>query len=84
LGHGRYLAGLPSGAPLAGTSLTPPPNSATTSPATPTECNNPIPIVAPCHRVTRGVEIPTTFVGGTERRQWLESHETAVKEAPPH
>jgi methylated-DNA-[protein]-cysteine S-methyltransferase len=45
---------------------------------------NPIPIVAPCHRVTRGVEIPTTFVGGTERRHWLQSHETAVKDAPPH
>ena len=36
---------------------------------------NPIPIVAPCHRVTRGVEIPTTFVGGSTRRQWLETHE---------
>ncbi len=36
---------------------------------------NPIPIVAPCHRVARGVEIPTTFVGGHQRRQWLESHE---------
>ena len=36
---------------------------------------NPIPIVMPCHRVSRGTEIPTTFVGGTARRQWLESHE---------
>jgi Fe2+ or Zn2+ uptake regulation protein/O6-methylguanine-DNA--protein-cysteine methyltransferase len=36
---------------------------------------NPIPIVAPCHRVTRGVEIPAVFVGGTERRHWLEAHE---------
>ena len=26
---------------------------------------NPIPIIAPCHRVTRGVEVPTAFVGGT-------------------
>lgn len=34
---------------------------------------NPIPIVAPCNRVTRGVEIPTTFVGGTDRRHWLET-----------
>ena len=42
---------------------------------------NPIPIAAPCHRVTRGVETPTTFVGGTERRHWLESHETAAKAA---
>jgi methylated-DNA-[protein]-cysteine S-methyltransferase len=45
---------------------------------------NPIPIVAPCHRVTRGAEIPTTFVGGTDRRHWLERHESAAKDAPPH
>jgi methylated-DNA-[protein]-cysteine S-methyltransferase len=45
---------------------------------------NPIPIVAPCHRVTRGVEVPTTFVGGSERRHWLESHETTARDAPPH
>jgi Fe2+ or Zn2+ uptake regulation protein/O6-methylguanine-DNA--protein-cysteine methyltransferase len=45
---------------------------------------NPIPIVTPCHRVTRGVEIPTTFVGGADRRHWLESHETTTKNAPPH
>jgi O6-methylguanine-DNA--protein-cysteine methyltransferase len=44
---------------------------------------NPIPIVAPCHRVTRGVEIPTTFVGGSDRRHWLENHETAAQDAPP-
>jgi methylated-DNA-[protein]-cysteine S-methyltransferase len=44
---------------------------------------NPIPIVAPCHRVTRGVEIPTTFVGGSDRRGWLENHETTAKSAPP-
>jgi methylated-DNA-[protein]-cysteine S-methyltransferase len=44
---------------------------------------NPIPIVAPCHRVTRGIEVPTTFVGGTERRHWLEDHETTAQEAPP-
>ena len=43
---------------------------------------NPIPLVAPCHRVTRGVEVPTTFVGGSDRRQWLESHETAARDAP--
>jgi Fe2+ or Zn2+ uptake regulation protein/O6-methylguanine-DNA--protein-cysteine methyltransferase len=36
---------------------------------------NPIPIFTPCHRVGRGSEIPTTFVGGTARRQWLETHE---------
>jgi methylated-DNA-[protein]-cysteine S-methyltransferase len=45
---------------------------------------NPIPIVAPCHRVTRGVEVPTTFVGGSERRHWLESHETTARDAPAH
>jgi O6-methylguanine-DNA--protein-cysteine methyltransferase len=45
---------------------------------------NPIPIIAPCHRVTRGVEIPTTFVGGPDRRHWLEGHETATKNEPPH
>jgi len=44
---------------------------------------NPIPIVAPCHRVTRGVEIPTTFVGGRARRHWLENHETTARDAPP-
>jgi methylated-DNA-[protein]-cysteine S-methyltransferase len=44
---------------------------------------NPIPIVAPCHRVTRGVEIPTTFVGGSDRRQWLEDHERTAGGTPP-
>jgi methylated-DNA-[protein]-cysteine S-methyltransferase len=42
---------------------------------------NPIPIVAPCHRVTRGVEVPNTFVGGPDRRRWLERHETAARDA---
>jgi Fe2+ or Zn2+ uptake regulation protein/O6-methylguanine-DNA--protein-cysteine methyltransferase len=36
---------------------------------------NPIPLFTPCHRVTRGTETPTAFVGGTVRRQWLEGHE---------
>jgi methylated-DNA-[protein]-cysteine S-methyltransferase len=45
---------------------------------------NPIPIIAPCHRVTRGVEIPTTFVGGAERRHWLQSHEAATSNPPPN
>jgi len=44
---------------------------------------NPIPIVAPCHRVTRGVEVPTTFVGGSDRRHWLETHETTTQNALP-
>ena len=36
---------------------------------------NPLPIFAPCHRVSRGNEIPTSFVGGPDRRSWLEDHE---------
>lgn len=36
---------------------------------------NPISIVTPCHRVTRGVEIPEIFVGGSQRRTWLLTHE---------
>jgi Fur family ferric uptake transcriptional regulator len=42
---------------------------------------NPIPIVAPCHRVTRGIEIPTTFVGGADRRHWLTAHESTAADA---
>lgn len=36
---------------------------------------NPIPVFMPCHRVGRGTETPTSFVGGTIRRHWLETHE---------
>jgi Fe2+ or Zn2+ uptake regulation protein/O6-methylguanine-DNA--protein-cysteine methyltransferase len=36
---------------------------------------NPIPIFMPCHRVGRGTETPTSFVGGSARRSWLEAHE---------
>ncbi len=36
---------------------------------------NPVPIVFPCHRVMRGIEVPRSFVGGHERRSWLLSHE---------
>lgn len=36
---------------------------------------NPVPIFMPCHRVSRGTEIPATFVGGAARRQWLLTHE---------
>jgi methylated-DNA-[protein]-cysteine S-methyltransferase len=43
---------------------------------------NPIPIIVPCHRVTRGVEIPQFFVGGAERRSWLLSHEQQHTESP--
>jgi methylated-DNA-[protein]-cysteine S-methyltransferase len=36
---------------------------------------NPIPLLAPCHRITRGVEVPEFFVGGAARREWLLQHE---------
>jgi Fe2+ or Zn2+ uptake regulation protein/O6-methylguanine-DNA--protein-cysteine methyltransferase len=36
---------------------------------------NPIPLFMPCHRVRRGTETPTSFVGGADRRQWLVTHE---------
>jgi O-6-methylguanine DNA methyltransferase len=36
---------------------------------------NPLAIVVPCHRVTRGREIPATYVGGAERKRWLRAHE---------
>lgn len=36
---------------------------------------NPMPLVFPCHRVSRGKEVPEAFVGGSERRRWLENHE---------
>jgi Fur family transcriptional regulator, stress-responsive regulator len=36
---------------------------------------NPIPIITPCHRVTRGIETPIAYVGGPQRRQWLQRHE---------
>ena len=38
---------------------------------------NPIPVFMPCHRVGRGAETPTAFVGGAVRRQWLDAHEQA-------
>jgi methylated-DNA-[protein]-cysteine S-methyltransferase len=36
---------------------------------------NPMPVIFPCHRVSRGKEVPEAFVGGIDRRRWLESHE---------
>jgi methylated-DNA-[protein]-cysteine S-methyltransferase len=36
---------------------------------------NPVPILTPCHRVTRGAVVPDRFVGGPERREWLLQHE---------
>ena len=36
---------------------------------------NPIPIFLPCHRVRRGTQTPSAFVGGLDRRAWLDSHE---------
>jgi methylated-DNA-[protein]-cysteine S-methyltransferase len=43
--------------------------------------SNPLPIIFPCHRVSRGKEVPDAFVGGLERRRWLERHER--EHAPP-
>jgi methylated-DNA-[protein]-cysteine S-methyltransferase len=46
---------------------------------------NPIPLLTPCHRVTRGVELPTRYVGGSDRRRWLVEHESrhASRDADP-
>jgi methylated-DNA-[protein]-cysteine S-methyltransferase len=44
---------------------------------------NPMPVVFPCHRVSRGKEVPEAFVGGIERRRWLESHEREYASAHP-
>jgi methylated-DNA-[protein]-cysteine S-methyltransferase len=43
--------------------------------------SNPLPLIFPCHRVSRGKEVPDMFVGGLERRRWLEQHER--EHAPP-
>jgi Fe2+ or Zn2+ uptake regulation protein/O6-methylguanine-DNA--protein-cysteine methyltransferase len=37
--------------------------------------SNPIPIIAPCHRVTRGSEMPRAYVGGQQRRLTLNGFE---------
>jgi methylated-DNA-[protein]-cysteine S-methyltransferase len=39
---------------------------------------NPIPIISPCHRITRGAVLPGTFSGGEERRVWLLEHERSA------
>jgi methylated-DNA-[protein]-cysteine S-methyltransferase len=36
---------------------------------------NPLALVVPCHRVTRGREITEAYVGGAERKRWLRRHE---------
>ena len=36
---------------------------------------NPMPVIFPCHRVSRGKEVPGVFVGEIDRRRWLEGHE---------
>ena len=36
---------------------------------------NPLAIVVPCHRVTRGREITGVYVGGAERKHLLRQHE---------
>ena len=40
---------------------------------------NPIPLFMPCHRVSLGTEIPDAFVGGPDRRRWLEAHEQQIR-----
>lgn len=44
--------------------------------------SNPIPLLAPCHRVSRGLEVPSIYVAGSERRRWLEAHERAYSPLP--
>jgi Fe2+ or Zn2+ uptake regulation protein/O6-methylguanine-DNA--protein-cysteine methyltransferase len=36
---------------------------------------NPMPIVFPCHRVSRGREVPQDYVAGGDQRDWLEALE---------
>jgi Fe2+ or Zn2+ uptake regulation protein/O6-methylguanine-DNA--protein-cysteine methyltransferase len=36
---------------------------------------NPLALVVPCHRVTRGRDIPGVYVGGTDRKRALRLHE---------
>jgi O6-methylguanine-DNA--protein-cysteine methyltransferase len=38
---------------------------------------NPIAILIPCHRITRGREVPRDYVGGEERREALRLIERA-------
>jgi Fe2+ or Zn2+ uptake regulation protein/O6-methylguanine-DNA--protein-cysteine methyltransferase len=36
---------------------------------------NPLALIVPCHRVTRGREVPDAYIGGPERKRWLRQHE---------
>lgn len=38
---------------------------------------NPLPLLTPCHRVTRGAERPEVYVGGVERLHFLQALENA-------
>jgi O6-methylguanine-DNA--protein-cysteine methyltransferase len=38
---------------------------------------NPVAILVPCHRVTRGPEVPSEYVGGAEAREALRRLERA-------
>jgi Fur family ferric uptake transcriptional regulator len=46
---------------------------------------NPMPIVFPCHRVSRGKEVPQDFVAGSAERDWLEGleHERSRRHPTP-
>jgi Fe2+ or Zn2+ uptake regulation protein/O6-methylguanine-DNA--protein-cysteine methyltransferase len=36
---------------------------------------NPLAVIVPCHRITRGREVPDAYVGGAARKRWLRGHE---------
>ncbi len=40
--------------------------------------SNPIPIVVPCHRITRSGGVPGNYGGGPEMKLWLLEHEGAI------
>jgi Fe2+ or Zn2+ uptake regulation protein/O6-methylguanine-DNA--protein-cysteine methyltransferase len=45
---------------------------------------NPMPVIFPCHRVSRGKEVPDVFVGGIDRRRWLEGNERERARSQSH
>lgn len=40
--------------------------------------SNPLPIVVPCHRVVRSDGSPGGYLGGSDAKSWLLSHERAA------
>jgi len=45
--------------------------------------SNPLAILVPCHRVTRGNELPDEYVGGAERRHALNELERPYRPRRP-